>query len=277
LDRAFLTALLKNVGQRSFDDASLRQLDYLLYELFMNWFGIAQGSGSGTRRAEWMFSAMRDWPSGRARQRAMAWCGTAVEREILAPRAVSEAEIVHDLASSDPERVAQALVVIAGLADQKVGIELQPFGIEVLERAGAQSLDNGLAFLRVTTQFRRFVPQLRRDARMRLAIDVLVRARDALIGLYVADWLLDQGDAQQVIDQALTLLVAQGPEAVAQSEEAGASFLLRLWRGAPPRLGEPVRDVIRTRLDDAHRDRREVLSRMRGWLEGAMAERSAGS
>ena len=266
-DQVFITGLLKIIGKRRLDQAAVERLDHLLHDLFMCGYGIAQGSGSGTHRAGWIVAAMRDWPS-ETRQRAHIWCGTAVEREILEPNAASALELAEALSSRDGGRISRALVIIAGVADKEPEMQLRPFGVEVLE-AASESRDNGLAFLRVVTEFRGFTPPLKRSTRIHLAIETLVSAKDETVGVYVADWLLDQGHAEQAVAEALTFLIAHAPDSSEWANSVGVAFLFQIWHRAPTRLRDPLRDVLRTHLSAVPRDRREALAPMREWLRAA--------
>jgi hypothetical protein len=90
-------------------------------------------------------------------------------------------------------------VIVAGAADKDPELTLRPFGIELLERIGDDSLDNNLAFLRVITQFRGFAPKLMRGDRIRTVMELLFRtstergpitvcATCEMAPIYVADW-----------------------------------------------------------------------------------------
>ena len=143
----------------------------------------------------------------------------------------------------EPVEVARALVIAAGLPPQRADVVIAPLGAEVLDRAGADDWVTVIAFVRVVTRYRHFVPRLGRVARIALAIDALVRTAEPFVGAYVAAWLLEQGDAPDAVDTALAHLAAVAPGADRFVPAVGLRLIDQLWtvRG---RARRPVRAVL---------------------------------
>ena len=257
-DRGFLTEVLREIGKRSIEGAARERVRHLLYHLLID---------APQSRREWVFDAMRDWPASLTVM-AQAWLATDAEREIFTPTSPSSAELALSLASSHPAEVRRALAILAGMRSKEAPVEIAPFGLEVLERCGATAVDVELAFLRVVTRFRRFAPPLRRAARIRLVVGVLLRSTSGELAFAVADWLLEQGHAEEAVAEALERLVEGLPTDPAW-DTVGADFVRRLVKAAPPRLREPLDAAFRARWSDPPRAHRDAIKRLMRWHEAA--------
>lgn len=228
-ERGLLGGVLDRVGHRIGAGAMTPQVERLLYYLFID---------QEPFEIERILEHVRVWPDGPARQEALRSCMTDVQREMLAPTTASAKDIADDLASPDSSSAARVLRIVAGLPSTTEPGLVPRFGIEVLERAGSVITagssqpdgadENGLAFLRIVTQFRGFTPPLRHAARIRLAVDAVVRTTDPTLGWYFATWLLEQGHAEVAIDETLGLMVTLAPTTEAWSA-VGDAFLRRIW------------------------------------------------
>lgn len=252
--RAFISGLLRVLGRRSLDEHGIVRVERLLYNLLID---VDQW------RADWLFEAMRGWPTPLAQRLVLPWCQTAGRREVFAPTSASTEELTVALMSAEASRVARALAIVAGLPPREPKLALRPFGIAVLERAGA-STANCLTFLRVVTQFRGFAPKLRRADRIRLAIETLVRTDDGEVSFYAADWLLAQGQAELAVDAALAHLARLAP-ATAEWTEVGVDFLWRLWSRAPLGLRAAVDASMHAHLGAPERE----LDALQAWLKSS--------